>query len=170
MRAYPIDLLRRKIVWTVPRGRSKVEAARAFVVGHSSALYRALWPWCAALAVSLASPIGFAPRLWAASSGQPPSAAIIDSQATKTTERGGGARGYDGRKKISGRKRHLLVDSSGLVGGGCTWSEHRRSERSKAFARESCRQAVQEMKNVWVDRGYNGKEIGERMKERLGWT
>ncbi len=106
----------------------------------------------------------------AASSGQPPCAAIIDSQTTKTTERGGGARGYDGRKKISGRKRHLLVDSSGLVGGGCTWGEHRRSERSKASARESCRQAVQEMKNVWADRGYNGKEIGERMKERLGWT
>jgi transposase len=43
-----------------------------------------------------------------------PSAAIIDSQSVKTTERGG-PHGYDGAKKLSGRKRHLLVDTLGLV-------------------------------------------------------
>jgi putative transposase len=44
-----------------------------------------------------------------------PSAACIDSQSVKTTEVGGPERGYDGAKKIKGRKRHLVVDTLGLV-------------------------------------------------------
>ena len=44
-----------------------------------------------------------------------PSALCIDSQTVKTTEIGGDERGYDGGKKINGRKRHLLVDTLGLL-------------------------------------------------------
>jgi len=43
-----------------------------------------------------------------------PSAASIDSQSVKTTEVGG-EHGYDGGKKINGRKRHVLVDTLGLL-------------------------------------------------------
>ena len=43
-----------------------------------------------------------------------PSAASIDSQSVKTTEVGG-ERGYDGAKKVTGRKRHIFVDTLGLL-------------------------------------------------------
>src|SRR4029450_8633813 len=44
-----------------------------------------------------------------------PSAVCIDSQSVKTTEVGGAERGYDGGKKIKGRKRHVVVDTIGLL-------------------------------------------------------
>ena len=45
-----------------------------------------------------------------------PNAAIIDNQSAKTTETPG-VRGYDAGKKVKGRKRHILVDTTGVNGG-----------------------------------------------------
>ncbi len=40
---------------------------------------------------------------------------MIDTQAVKTSRAGGPERGYDGAKRLAGRKRHILVDTNGLV-------------------------------------------------------
>jgi putative transposase len=45
---------------------------------------------------------------------QTPSVAAIDTQSVKTSEMGGPA-GYDGNKKVNGRKRHIVVDTLGLL-------------------------------------------------------
>jgi len=44
-----------------------------------------------------------------------PSAGIMDSQSAKTTDVGGSERRFDGNKKVNDRKRHILVDTMGLL-------------------------------------------------------
>ena len=44
-----------------------------------------------------------------------PSAGVVDSQSVKSIAVGGEERGYDGGKKVKGRKRHILVDTEGFV-------------------------------------------------------
>ena len=65
---------------------------------------------------NLAEDSRFAPRQASRRQGRKtsPSAAIIDSQTVKTTEVGG-ERGYDAGKKVNGRKRHIIVDTLGLI-------------------------------------------------------
>src|SRR5512139_297458 len=89
-----------------------------------------------------------------------PSAAILDSQSVKSTETSD-ERGYDAGKKVNGRKRHLLVDTIGLVLFVTLLPaniQDRDGARQllAAFFAQSPRRRV---KHIWADGGYAGALI-----------
>jgi putative transposase len=87
-----------------------------------------------------------------------PSAAIIDSQSVKTTE-AGGVRGYDAGKKINGRKRHILVDTLGLL---LTTVVHSAAIQDRDGAKLLLEKIIghsTRLALIWADGGYAGQLI-----------
>lgn len=108
-----------------------------------------------------------------------PSAAVLDSQSVKTAE-GGKERGYDAAKNVTGRKRHLIVDTLGLVMLVVVTAASVQERDGAKVLLKALYKRIKKAKYphwwrfcrlelIWADGGYRG-EFVEWVKRMLGWT
>jgi len=97
-----------------------------------------------------------------------PSVAIVDSQSIRTAE-GGEERGFDAGKKITGRKRHLAVDTLGLVWALVVHGAHWQDYDGACFVLHKLK-ALGRLRVVFGDSAYGRNDLPTWVRQTFGWV
>jgi putative transposase len=98
-----------------------------------------------------------------------PSAAILDSQSVKMTDQPG-VRGYDGGKQVTGRKRHLLVDTLGLLLMVVVTAANSSDQAGAKTVLERAKPQQPRLKHLWADAGYKGVPFATWVATHCQWA